>query len=302
MPNNNSVVGVDLKLQANSTLIGTQTGGSLSVSPDLREIILKNTPAGDPTDWKARLSGETEWSVSHEGLLLNGSDEYDLANGNASLKLNVDTTDDSTDNPQLIEVPSLDSIDFGLSQELAETGGLDEALWRYLRPAEREFSIDISGSYIEPTSGDADADSDGDGDVHQAIMERVTSAGGQSLGFELNVFGVTFTGNVALGDLELDAQTGGEDATLDLSMASDLALTKTGSFGSGIDPLFQSFMNKTSVNVGMLHYNSAGPEAGTNKYTGSGYYSELNISMSDGEEITTDGTVEGDGALSIGTV
>ncbi len=290
----NEVVGVDVKTQLNDSLIGTQTGGSLSVSPDLREIIVKNEPSGGPTDWKARLSGEQEWSVEHEGLLLDGEDNYDLANGNASLKLSVDTSDDGTDNASLIEVPSLDSIDFSLTQELAETGGLDEPLWRYLRPAEREFSIDISGSYIEPTTTD--------GEVHGAIVDRVMAAGGSSLGFELNVFGVTFTGDVALGDLELDAQTGGEDATLDLSMASDLALSKAGSFGSGIEPMFAAFMNKSSVDVGMLHYDNNGPESGTKKFTGSGYYSEIEIAMADGEEVTTSGTVEGDGALSVGTV
>jgi hypothetical protein len=127
------------------------------------------------------------------------------------------------------------------------------------------------------------------------------AAGGQSVGFELNVFGVTFTGDVALGDLEMDAQTGGEDATLDLSMASDLALSKAGSFGAGIEPIFTAFMNKSLVDVGMLHYDGSAPETGTKKYTGSGYYGEVSISMADGEEVTTSGTVEGDGALSTGT-
>jgi hypothetical protein len=61
-------------------------------------------------------------------------------------------------------------------------------------------------------------------------------------------------------------------------------------------------MNKTSVDVGMLHYDESGPESGTVKLSGSGYYSELNISMSRGEPITCSGTVEGDGKLNKGTV
>lgn len=289
MANDNAVVGVDMKLEKGGSLIGTQTGGSLSLSPDLREIIVKNQPSGGGTDWKARLAGEAEWSVSHEGLLLNDSDEYDLANQNASMKLEYDVGNGS----ELIELPSLDSIDFTLSQELAETGGLDEPLWRYLRPAEREFSIDVSGTYVEPTTTE--------GEVYDEVLNTLVNKTG-NVPFELTVFGVTFTGNVALGDFELDAQTGGEDATVDLSMESDLDLTKNGSFGTGIESIFTSFMDKSLVDVGMLHYDGSNPETGTKKITGSGYYGEISISMSDGEEVTTSGTIEGDGAVSLGTV
>jgi hypothetical protein len=289
MANDNAVVGVDMKLEKGGSLIGTQTGGSLSLSPDLREIIVKNQPSGGGTDWKARLAGEAEWSVSHEGLLLNDSDEYDLANQNASMKLEYDVGNGS----ELIELPSLDSIDFTLSQELAETGGLDEPLWRYLRPAEREFSIDVSGTYVEPTTTE--------GEVYDEVLNTLVNQSA-SVPFELNTLGVTLTGNVALGDFELAGETGGEDATVDLSMASDLDLTKNGSFGTGIENIFGAFMNKNSVSVGMLHYDGSSAETGTKKISGSGYYSEVSISLSDGEEAQVSGTVEGDGAISLGTV
>jgi len=287
-----SLVGVDLKTELNGSLISLTTNSSLNVSPDLREILLKSDAQGNPTDWKARLSGTQEWSVEHEGLLADSDDDFDLANSNASLEMEVDTTDDNTDNPQLVEVPLLDSIDFTLTQELAETGGIDQPLWRFIRPAEREFSIDISGTYVEPTSSN--------GAVYNELLEARDN--GTNVPMELNVFGKTFSGDVAIGETSLEGSTGGEDAEIDISMASSGALTTTGSFGAGLDDIFSAFMGKNSVDVGMLHYGNSGPETGTLKLTGTGYYGEVSISLSSGEEITSSATVEGDGALSMGTV
>lgn len=292
MASNGAVVGVDLKTQLNSSLIALQTGSTLNVSPELRDIIVKNDAGGTPTDWKARLSGKQEWSVEHEGLITDSNNDFDLANANASLKLEVDTTDDGTDNPSLVEIPLLDSIDFTLIQDLAETGGIDKPLWRFVRPDTREFELDISGTYVEPTHSN--------GAVYDELLKARDE--GRNLPMELNVFGKTFSGEVAIGDTTIEGQTGGEDAQIDISMASNLDLTTSGQFGGGVDPIFQAFMNKNSVDVGMLHYSGSGPESGTKKFTGTGYYSEVSISLADGEEMSVSGTVEGDGALSMGTV
>jgi hypothetical protein len=290
----NAIVGVDMKLQYDSTLIGTQTDGSLSVSPDLRDIILKNTGGGTPTDWKGRLSGQREWEVSHEGLVLNGSDEYKISTGNAKLELEVDTTDDATDNPTVIEVPRLDSIDFTLTQELAETGGLDRALWRYIRPAEREFSIDISGSYVDPNSSL--------GEVYDPVLDRLLGSN-TKIPATLTVLGKTFDGDVLVGDYSLDASTGGEDATVEMTLSSKGSLTTSGTaFGTGVENIFDAYMNQNSVSVGLIHYDGAGsPNTGSTKYTGSGYFSEVGISIADGEEITCSTSVAGDGPLSRST-
>lgn len=289
----NAVVGVDLKLQHGGTLIGTQTGGSLSISPDLGEILLKNDASGSPTDFKGRLSGEQSWDVSHEGLLLNGSEEYHIANGNAKLELEVDTTDDSTDNPSYVEIPRLESIDFTLAQEIAETGGLDRALWRYLRPAEREFTVDVSGSYVDPASDL--------GAVYDGLMTARDN--GTNVPARLTVMGKTFEGDVAIGDTSIDGQTGGEDATIEVSMASDGPLTTGGSaFGTGIESIFTAWENQNLVDVGMLHYTDGSPTTGATKFTGSGYLTEVAIGITDGEEITCSTSLAGDGALSRGTI
>jgi len=279
-----AVVGVDMKAQLNGSLISLSTDASLQVSPDLREILLKSDASGNATDWKARLSGEQEWSLDQEGLLAGDSDNYDLANSNAHFKIDPGSG--------LVEVPLLDSVDFTLSQDLADVGGIDQPLWRYLRPAEREFSVDISGSYVEPTTS-----------TGSPYDEMLTARdNGENLPMKLEVFGKTFSGDVAIGDTSIEGSTGGESASIDISMESDGELTTGGSFGAGLDGIFSAFMSKSSVDVGMLHYDGGAPKTGTKKFTGSGYYSEVSISLSAGEEITTSGTVEGDGPLSMGTV
>ena len=292
MATDDAIVGVDLKVQKDGTLIGMQTDASLQVSPDMKEIIVKNTPGGGPTDWKARLPGKQEWSMDHENLVLDQSDEKGIADPNATLKMEVDTTDDSTDNPTLVEVPLLDSIDFQLTQELAEIGGLDQPLWRYLRAAEREFMVELSGTLVEPTS-------DG-GAVYKELEEARDNR--VALPFELDVFGKTFSGDTWIGDVSRQASTGGEDATIDMTLQSELGLTTNGSFGSSVDPIFTAFMNKDTVDMGMLHYAGQSPETGTRKLSGTGYYSEISISLESGEPISMSGTVEGDGPLALGTV
>ena len=291
----NAVVGVDLKLQYDNTLVGTQTDGSLSVSPDVRDIIVKNSGGGTPTDWKGRLTGNRSWEVSHEGLVLNDADEYKISTGNAKLELEVDTTDDSTDNPEYLEVPRLESIDFQLTQETAETGGLDRELWQYIRPSEREFSIDISGSYVDPASDL--------GKVYGPVLERLLG-NQQEIPARLTVLGKEFQGDMVVADYSLDSSTGGEDASVDLSLQSDLDLTVSGTaFGTGVENIFTAFMNKNEVDVGMLHYDGSGSTtSGATKLTGSGYFTDVSISMSDGEEITTSTTVQGNGPLNQGTI
>jgi hypothetical protein len=291
MSTQGSVVGVDLKTQLNSSLIALHTSSSLNISPSLADIIVKADGSGSPTDWARRVQGVAEWSTEHEGPLAGqSSTEAKVADPNMSMKLELDTGS----GPSLVEIPLLDSVDFSLTQEIAETGGLDKPLWRYIRPDTRDYEISLSGTYVEPTSSN--------GAPYDVTLDKVLSRSTDNIPFELEVLGATLSGKVEIGDTTLEAETGGEDAQIDMTLSANSDLTKSGSFGSSIEAAFTAFMNKSSVDVGMLHYSGDAPESGTVKLTGSGFYSELNISMSRGEPITVDGTVEGDGPLSKGTV
>jgi len=289
-----AVVGVDLKTELNDSLIALHTSSSLNISPELQEIIVKADAEGNPTDWARRISGVAEWSTDHSGPITEQSGEQaKVSDPNMSFKMELDTTDDSTDNPSLVEIPLLDSVDFNLEQEIATTGGLDKELWRFIRPDTRDYTLDLSGTYVEPSAT---------GVPYDELLDKLLARSTDNVPFELNVLGVTLSGEVEIGESTIEAETGGEDTTIDMSLAANADLTKSGSFESSIEAAFNAFMNKNSVDVDMLHYDGSSPESGTVKLTGSGFYSELNISMSRGEPITVDGTVEGDGPLSKGTV
>ncbi|MCS4139594.1 hypothetical protein GGQ13_003049 [Salinibacter ruber] len=290
MATENAVVGVDLKSRLNANLIALHTSSSMSISPELVDLIVKADAAGQPTDFARRVQGVAEWSAEHEGPLAGQGDaKPKVADQNMSLKLKVDANGDGS--ATLVEVPLLDSVEFTLEQEMAETGGLDQPLWRYLRPDTRDFEISVSGTYVEPSQSG----------VHKALLQRVLQRSADQLPFELQVLGVTFTGEVEVGDTSVEAETGGEDATIDLTLSANSDLSKSGSFESSIEAAFAAYMNKQPVDVGMLHYDGSSPETGTTKLSGAGYYSELAISMERGSEVTVSGTVEGDGALSMGT-
>lgn len=286
-----AVVGVDLKSRLNSNLIALHTSSTMSISPELVDLIVKADGAGNATDFARRVQGVAEWSAEHEGpLAKQGEVTPQVADQSMSLKLEVDANGDDT--AQLVEVPLLDSVEFTLEQEMAQTGGLDQPLWRYVRPDTRDFEISLSGTYVEPSESG----------VHKALLERVLQRSTDQLPFELNVLGVTFSGQVEIGDVSVEAETGGEDAQIDLTLSANSDLSKSGSFESSIEAAFSAYMNKSSVQVGMLHYDGSSPETGTTKLSGSGYYSELGVTMERGSEVTVSGTIEGDGPLSLGTV
>jgi hypothetical protein len=261
----------------------------------LVDLIVKADASGTPTDWARRLQGVAEWSTDHSGALAgSGATKPKTSDPNMSFKLKVDTTDDGTDNPALVEVPLLDSVEFNLNQELAETGGMSEPLWRYVRPDTRDFELSLSGTYMEPTTSE--------GAVYDETLDKMLARASDNLPFELDVLGVTFSGEVEIGDASIQADTGGESATIDLTLSGNSDLSKSGSFESSIEAAFDAFMGQNSVDVGIIHYDGSSPETGTSKFTGSGYYSELSIALERGQEVTVDGTVEGNGALSKGTV
>lgn len=279
----NPIAGINLLTKIQSTIVGAQTDATLSVPQELRELITKNE-----FGWVSNLSSKQEWSVSHSGLVLNSSSEAFISNQNAKLELEVDTTDDSTDNPTLVEIPRLDSIDVTLAAEMAETGALDKALWRFIRPAERSVQIDIEGSYLDPASDV--------GAVYEEIMAAKDA--GNNLPFTFTLAGRTFSGDVAFGDMEIAAPGGAEDATISLSMASDDQVTKGGTaFDSSVSMIIDAFFNETEVDCAIEHHDGGSVVTGSTKYTGSGFFGEIALSVADGEEATIDATVEGNGAL-----
>ena len=64
--------GLDILIYINGTEVGGQRGASLSMSADELDVTDKNT-----TGYKKYLVGLKEWSISCDGLVVNGEDGYE---------------------------------------------------------------------------------------------------------------------------------------------------------------------------------------------------------------------------------
>lgn len=280
------IPGIRLLTLIGGTVVGAQTDATLSVPSELRELVTKNNYG-----WVSNLSGQQEWSVDHSGLVLNSSGEEFISNQNASLELEFD---DGGGTQEWHKIQHLDSIDLSLEAAIAETGGLDSELWRYIRPAQRSMSVDIEGSYLDPA---ADV-----GQEYQEIFTRKDNS--ERINARLTIAQKTFTADVAVGDVEISAQADSEDATISVSFASDGQVTEGGTdFDSSIEMILDAFFNETKASLAMEHHDQQGSAVtGSTTFTGDGYFTTIDISAAHGEEATLDATIDGDGPLNRGTI
>jgi len=275
------LVGVNLLTLLGGTLIGAQTDATLSVSQELLELITKQD-----SGWVEHLSGEQDWSVSHSGLILDDNSEKFIANGNAKLELEFD---DGSGTVAFHEVKRLNSLELNFQQNLAETGGLDKALWTYRRPAERMMEVDIEGSYLDPLSDI--------GDEYDEIWNAKENS--RTVTAKVTIASRTFSCDLAPGDLEIDAATGGEDATVSVNFASDKAITKGGTaFDSSISMIMDAFFDQSLLSFAMEYQDGGSAVSGSQTYTGDGYLDEATLTLEDGAEAQLDADFAGDGAFS----
>lgn len=274
------ISGVNVMTLYDSTVLESQEDATLNLSQDLADLVTKNND-----EWVSKLSGQQEWSVDQTSNLVDSStSEEFIANKNAKLELNLG----SSSSPNWTTWEYLDSVDFELEQNVAETGAIDKPLWRFIRPAERMATLDIEGSYLDPASSIGDP------------LEEVLNAKDNSnvIPVRFTLLSDTFEFDVAPGDLDIDA-SGSEDATLSLTMESDKAVTHTGSsFGTTHNAVFTTFFNKNTVGVAIEHRQDSGSAVtDSTTYTGDGYYTSISLTVENGEPVTMETTVEGDGKL-----
>jgi hypothetical protein len=267
------------------TVIGAQTDATLSASQELIELITKQD-----SNFIEHLPGKQDWSVSHSGLVLDDSGSKFIANGNGKLELEFD---DNSGSPAFHEVRRLDTLDLSFTQNLAETGGLDRELWTYRRPAERMMEVDIEGSYLDPASDL--------GDPYDEIWTAKENS--RTVTAKLTVGPRTFSCDLAPGDLEITASTGGEDATVSVNFASDKDITKGGvGFDSSVSMFMDAFFDQSRLSFAMEQRDGGAAVSGSTTYTGNGYLDSADISIEDGSEVTLDAEFAGDGPLSRSTI
>lgn len=281
-----SISGVRFVVKQDSTLIGAQGSASLNLSQDLRDLVTKNNFGAVD-----HLSGRQEWSVSQDGFGLDQDGEVFISNGKASLELDIPDGQGGTTTK---EITNLDSLSISLIQEIYERGALDKELWRYIGFAEYMAEISIEGSYIDPETSA--------GEVYKEIFKAKDNS--NKIPFTLTVDGMTISGDVAPGDMEIAADPSGEDVTISVDFATSGDFTKGGtSLDSSIDDLIQAYFDQTKVTLGIENVDDSGTAvSGTTSFTGDSIISQIDLEFTDGEEATTSFEFAGDGELTRETI
>lgn len=270
----NEISGINLLLALDGTAVAAQSNATLSASQEIVEIITKNE-----FGFTSNLSSDQSWSVSHDGYLTKESGDHFLAIGEATFSIDVGGT--------MTVVPGIQSVSLSLTQELTETPpGIDEATnWTYRRPSRRSFSIDVDGHYYDPA----------DEPTYDAILDAKDA--GETLDFELTVAGLTFTGSLAPGDLEIEAGADGDNATYSLSSAGDGEIIKTGTSETSIGKVLDAYFTQAMWTVLLKHEVDGTQVDGSTEWTGDAYLSEATLDIERGDQVSLSADFQGDGAL-----
>lgn len=253
-------------LELDGGVVAAQTDATLNIPTDLREIITKNQ-----SNFVSHLSGKQEWSISQDVFYTDGSDEVFIPNERVALSVD--------DGSGMAEVARLTDITLNLSQNLAEVSSLDRPLWRYLRPAERLWTIEATGNWVDPK-----------GNTLESILDAKDAR--EYVDVELDVDGTLLTGSVAVGNISVSGATGGESTSFDLTLGGNGVLTKAGTMGNtDVEALYDLYFSQTLVPTTLRF------EEGDIWYVGSSYAGEVNISIVEGEEIVASLSLEGDGPI-----
>jgi len=271
-----SIPAINMLIAQGSTAITAQSGATLSVSNELAEAIVKNT------NFTVQNSGDQDWTLSHEGQITKDTGKHALANGEASLKIKPDST--------LEILPGLQSITLSMEQELNETPpGIDEANgWKNYVPLRRSWTVEAEGHYYDP--------------ANESVYESLHAArdNGNVLEAEVNLFNLTFAGDLAADGMELEAGTD-DNAMYSLSFAGSDTLTKSGTPESTIGSLLDLYFNQSSANVALQHRKNGSVVASSTEWTGSAYINSMEIEIARSEFPTVSAEYQGDGALNRNT-
>jgi hypothetical protein len=183
-------------------------------------------------------------------------------------------------------LPGVQSITLSLEQELQEAPpGINEApAWDYLTPLRRDWTIEVEGHYYDPANSPVFSD------IHAA------RDAGNNLPVELDVLGLTFTGDIAADEFEVEAGTD-DTATHSFSFGGSDTLTKNGTSETTIGALLDLYFNQTSATVALEHRTNGSVVTGSTKWTGDAYVSTLDIELGRNEYPTISAEYMGDGAL-----
>jgi len=265
------IPGINMLITLGGTAIVAQSNATLTTSLELAEVVNKST------NFTSNLSGDQEWTLSHEGQITDDASEHLLTDGNASLKVE--------DNGLTI-VPGLQDLTITLEQELSEVPpGLDEPVgWKGYVPLRRSWTVEATGHYYDPENDT----------TYSAIHTARDS--GTSLDAELTVAGITMAGKIAADSMEIDAGTD-DPAEYSLSFTGDGALTRSGTAQSTIDQLLTGYFDQSALTVALRHMEGGTTIDQSTIWTGDAYLSSATIELERSEQPSLSAELQGDGAL-----
>lgn len=277
------IAGINMVAVQGGTAIIDQTSATLTSTPELAESVVKNT------NFPNRLSGDQEWTLSLETQIPDESAQDALVNGQAGLDVEVDTTDDSTDNPTLQTVPGVQSLTLSLDQELTEVPpGIDEPTgWTYYVPLRQSYEVEIEGHYYDPSNSSAG--------IYDALHEAREN--GNAVPGEVKVLGVTMEGDLVADDFELSAGTD-DPATQTLPFMGSGTLSQSSTFESSIESLLNLFFTQSSATVGLQHEDGGSVVSGSTLWDGSAFLSSAEITLERNSFPTLSAELQGTGQLS----
>lgn len=259
-------------------LVGGQTGGTLTVTPSLRDILVKSAGV-----FGEKMNGRQQWDVGLETVFEESDQSWQIgANGNVELEI--------TYNSNTHVVNDLDELTATMETEFNNTAGLDEPLWRYQRPTGLEFTLETVGSYLDPASTAGEAIN-----ALQTAREN-----GDSITFTL-YFGdaLEVSGEIAVGEYELDAPSAGDKATLSFTLPQTGGVNVTGQIDQGLGLIMEAWRNrwKGSVLLEPVNEEDQTTISGATAYRGEVWVGEFELSATSGEELTTSASLPGEGKM-----
>ena len=270
--------GSNILVGAAGTAMPAQTTATLTTEPELVETIVKNANA------PIKRSGDLQWNISAEGKLRDDAGKAGLSNGEVALKADLDLNDDGTETTETI--PGLQSVTLSLDQELEQVPpGIDQPTgWRFFSRQELDWTLEMEGHYYDPESND----------VYDALYQKPRDGG--VIAGTLEVFGLTFNGDLAVDSIEREADTDGP-AMVSFSFGGSDLLTQSGSSEAPISDLLSSYFDQQTVSSFFRPIQNGSPQTGTTSWEGDAWLSTAELTLERDAYPNFSYEVQGDGAL-----
>jgi hypothetical protein len=276
----NEVVGVNLLLKANSTLIGGQTGLDLEKSFNLQEVNDKS--AGF---FGKSIPGFAESSITADNAYTGtGGDHLLGENDNVKVTLQ-DQGGTSTET-----VKGLQEMSCTLESDLTEVQTFQTTDAKEYRVTGQSLDLSLTAQYFDPNSSS--------GSGHEKIFKAEEND--EYLTLTLTFGALSITGDIRPTDWTLSAPADNETATFEPTFRHEGVISHSGSVDGGLDAFVDAWFNRNTVSA-LLEYNTGSAVTGATSFDGSAYVSSLELSGTQGEPLDLNADLQIDGGLTRST-